>query len=235
MLRNYRLHIFFWTPPNTALQEDVIDGIPQFESNIQASLASGARSNAFAIPGSYTGPNGPGDPRISSIRVTGRSDAIPVDRSSANYCTGVSVPCATSDQINSEIETVGRAEGWGREGQDLVLLFTGSPLAVCLEAGCELRTEACGYHSITKLGRVYAAVIMSAAESSNCANGGPPDVEFARALIGHEQNEAVVDPGLEGIEIADPCQGHFVLESINGTQYVLPELLLYGVCASTDE
>lgn len=235
MLRNYRLHIFFWTPPGTALQEDVVDGVPRFERDIQASLASGARSNVFAIPRSYTGPGGPGDPRIASISVSGRSDPVPADPSFASYCARISGPCATSDQVAAEIEAIGRDEGWGREGQDLVLLFTGSPLAVCEEAGCELISEPCGYHSFTELGRVYAAVLMSAAEGSRCAGGGPPDIEFARDLIGHEQNEAVVDPGLEGIEIADPCQGHFLRQSINGTEYIVPELLRYGVCASTDE
>jgi hypothetical protein len=224
MLRDYHLHIFFWTPPGTALQEDVVSGIPRFENDIQASLASGALSNIFAIPRSYSGPDGPGDPRIASIDVSGRSDPVPEAPIVEGSCAGVTVPCATSAQIATEVEAVAHAEQWSRGGEDLILMYTGSPLAVCLKTNCALSTEPCGYHSITELGRAYATVIMSAAENSQCASAGPPDLEFARQLTGHEQNEAVVDPGIEGIEIADPCQGHFLIQLINGTRYVVPDV-----------
>lgn len=213
----------------------MISGAPLFERNIQASLASGALSNIFAIPASYSGPNGPGDPRIATIDEGGRSDPVSKASPQENFCAGVPGPCATWSEIAAEVDKVGRAENWNRGREDLVLVFTGSPLTVCLEAHCELRTEPCGYHSITDLGRVYATVIMSAAESAECAGGGPPDIEYARQLTGHEQNEAIVDPAGGGIEIADPCEGHFLLQAINGVNYVVPELLHYGVCASTDE
>ena len=235
MLRNYHLHIFSWTPPGTTLQSDVVSGAPLFERNIQASLASGASSNIFAIPASYSGPNGPGDPRIATIDEGGRSNPVPEAPPRERYCAGVPGPCATWSDIDAEVDKVGRAENWNRGPKDLVLLFTGSPLTICLEAHCELRTEPCGFHSMTDFGRAYAAVIMSAAENAECAAGGPPDIEYARQLIGHEQNEAVVDPGGGGIEIADPCEGHFLAQEINGVSYVVPELLRSGVCASTDE
>jgi hypothetical protein len=236
MLRNYHLHILFWTPPGTALEEGVVSGMPEFERNIQASLAAGSRSNIFAIPGSYSGPNGPGDPRISSIDEAGRSDPVPVVASSSDPCASVSGPCATTSAVAAEIEGVANAENWSTGGDDLILLFTGSPLAVCgFEAACSLATEPCGYHSFTELERVYAVVIMSAAENSNCANGGTPDIEFARQLTDHEQNEAIVDPALQGIEIADPCQGNWASQSINGVSYVVPALLRNGICAFTDE
>jgi hypothetical protein len=236
MLRNYHLHILFWTPPGTSLEEGVVTGIPEFERNIQASMAAGAQSNIFAIPRSYAGPNGPGDPRISTIDMAVRRDSVPVVASSENGCASFTVPCATVEEVEAEIEAVADIEGWPGGGENLVTLYTGSPLGICgFEGNCSLATQPCGYHSITGHGRVYAIVIMSAAANSECAGGFSPDIEYARQLTGHEQNEAIVDPAGAGVEIADPCEGTFATQVINGISYELPELLRGGVCSSTDE
>jgi hypothetical protein len=80
---------------------------------------------------------------------------------------------------------------------------------------------------MTSAGYEYAEVIMSGV-SAGC------DVttasSYAVALIGHEQNEAVVDPWGYGVEVADPCEGQFASVPINGNIYELPALVEHDRC-----
>ncbi len=224
-LRDYALHLVFWSPPGTALASDVVPGMIQFEADVRASLSSGQQS-IFSVPGLYPHV----DPKIASIDEVNDSDAIPSDRSQ-RFCAGSSQPCATAAQVGREVVKVASRRGWAGGSRALVLMVLAQPVLACDESGCTQEAEPCGFHGYAD-GRsksyVYALVTMSGVDARCGGNGMliPPDLDAAVLLTGHEQNEAVADPDGEGIEVADPCAGHFGQNIINGHQYTLPYLRL---------
>lgn len=236
VLQDYALHLVFWTPPGSSVDSDVQPAVTQLETDIQAALGAGQTNNIFSVPGLYAG----GDPRIASIDTTRISDPIPTD-GIETYCQGIAQPCATGAQIGDEVAHLSAQNGWGSGAHDLTLIILGQPVLACVDAGtCSQNSEPCGFHSYALASNqayAYALVIMSGADAA-CGGGGtePPDESYAIALIGHEQNEAVADPNAAGTEIADPCEGHFGENGINGHEYALPYLLLpSGQCSIVDQ
>lgn len=235
-LQDYALHLVFWTPPGAALNSDVQPDVAQLENDVQAALAAGDDNNTFAVPALYPA----GDPRIASIDVTDTSDSIPVD-STETWCEGISQLCATPAQIGDEVTHLSRHNGWAGGAHALTLIILGQPVIACADATtCSQAAEACGYHSmVTTTTEAYAfAVISMSGANAECGDSGvaPPDAHYAINLIGHEQDEAVVDPNGDGKEIADPCEGQFGFNSINGHEYSLPYLMLpSGQCSIVDE
>jgi hypothetical protein len=229
-LQDYALHVVFWTPPGTTLDPSVEPGMDQLENDIQTALASGQDNNIFAIPGLYPS----GDPRIASIDTQDDSDSIPHQPSDSD-CAGNSQPCAEPADIGQEVNALALRGGWAGGQQSLTLIVFGSPALACNGPNeCSPAAEPCGYHGYTGT-HAYSLIIMSGADADCGGNGsfGGPDLDYAEQLTGHEQNEAVADPSGEGTEIADPCQGQFANNDINGHQYFLPYLLLpSGQCAS---
>jgi hypothetical protein len=87
----------------------------------------------------------------------------------------------------------------------------------------------CGYHAVTSAGYAYADIIMSGVRSG--CRGSDTPTSYAIELLGHEQNEALVDPLGYGLEVADKCQDDFKSVPINGHTYRLPAILQRGQCA----
>ena len=232
VLQDYALHVVFWTPPGSTLDSSVQPAVSQLETDIAAALGSGHTDNIFAVPGLYPG----GDPRIASIDTTVTSDPIPTD-SGESWCQVASQPCTTAAQIGDEVTRLSAENGWQGGAHDLTLVVLGQQVLACDDAGtCSQSGEACGFHSYAVANNQaypYALIIMSGDYAACGGNGAsPPDKYYAIALIGHEQNEAVADPNTMGTEIADPCQGHFGDNSINGHEYSLPSLMLpSGQCS----
>ncbi len=234
MLRDYHLHILYWTPPGTtAIVPEVTEAISALEHNVQSALAAGEASNIFAIPGEYTGPKGPGDPRIASIEEVSASDPL-APASDVATCASGGPSCASRGQVEAEVETRSRQAGWGGGEHNLVLVYASRSLVVCMQSGCSPSSGTCGYHGFTSSGQAYGIIALSGGTAS--CGGGPNAIVnyggYAIELTGHEQNEAVVDPVGLGTEIADPCEGQFTPNVINGVPYELPELMLHGSCAA---
>ncbi len=235
MLRDYHLHIVYWTPPGTTpILPEVREAISAFEHNVQSALAAGEASNIFAIPAEYTGAKGPGDPRIASIEEVSSSDPL-APAGDASVCASGGPSCASVGQVQAEVESQSEQAGWGGGEHNLVMIYAALPLIACTQSGCTPSSEPCGYHGFTSSGQAYSIIPLSGGTAS--CGGGPNAIVnyggYAIELTGHEQNEAVVDPTGLGTEIADPCQGHFALNVINGVPYELPELMLHGSCAAS--
>jgi hypothetical protein len=221
----------FWTPTGTSLDSTVVTGMTQMETDIQTALANGQNTSIFVVPGQYSGSNGPGDPRISSIDTTLDADPIPANGSD-QACQSVASSCATDTAVAQEVTALASRRGWAAGEHSLVLLVVAPQVIVCLDTGCTAAKEFCGYHSLSDRGQAYAVITMSGA-AADCGGGyALPDFSYAAAPTGHEQNEAIVNPSGAGVEIADPCQGSFAWNSINGHEYQLPYLRLRsGVCS----
>lgn len=234
MLRDYHLHIVYWTPPGSVpVAAEVSEAISGLERNVQSALAAGEASNIFAIPGRLTGPKGPGDPRIASIEEVSSNDAL-TPAGDASLCAAGGQDCATVGQIESEVEARSEQARWGGGEANLMLIYASRSLVVCMESGCTPSSEPCGFHGYTASGQAYGVIALSGG-TAKCGAGPNANVnygEYAIALTGHEQNEAVADPTGTGTEIADPCEGHFALNVINGVPYELPELMLNGSCSA---
>jgi hypothetical protein len=229
MLRDYALHLVFWTPPPTTLDSDVESGMEQLESDVKAALAAGQDGNIFSVPGDYTDALGPGDPRIASIDTTNDSDPLPADQ--AGIPCQEPTPCVTQTQVSQEVSSLAAEKGWTPGEHTLVLVIVAAPVLPCDAQACGT-AFADGYHGQTLDGYAYAVDFMSPFNSSL-----PAELEalFAEGLTGHEQNEAIVDPSGAGLEIADPCGRSGPLHAtneINGHLYSLQPLLLpSGVCS----
>ena len=219
VLRDYAVHLVYWAPDG-GIAAGVPSAVTQFESDVKASLDGHATDNPFAIAVGYGDSLGNGDPRIASIDTT--TDADPYPAPAKGYCRGVTTPCLGDLNFAREAERVARAHRWPGGNHTLVMFFTSSSVTACfrLAPNCTPSTEPEGFHDLSIGGYAFAEIVMSGLRPGDSIS--PAD--YAIALIGHEQNEAVVDPLANGVEIGDPCEGQFKSVQVNGHPYTLPAL-----------
>lgn len=209
VLRDYALHVVYWAPGGD-MPPDVPPAVSQFETDVKAALDAGDNGNPFAIARGYGDDLGPGDPRIASIDSTVVTDAYP-PKPAAGFCTGMPAPCLGQPDLAGEATRLARLHGWPASNRSLIMIFTAPSVNVCyLASDC----AACGFHGLTKGGYVFIDVYMSCGTSTR----------YAIELVGHEQNEAVVDPEADAGEVADPCEGQYGDVTINGHSYRLPAI-----------
>ena len=223
VLRDYAVHLVYWAPDG-GIAAEVAPAVAQLEADVKASLDSGATDNPFAVPRAYGDSLGAGDPRIASIDAVTDTDPYPAP--AKGYCQGVSTPCLGDPDFAVEVERVARAHRWPAGNHTLVLVFTSSSLTACFRfaPNCTPQTEPGGFHDLSSAGYAYGEIVMS---GLNTRSGSPiSPADYAIALVGHEQNEAVVDPVTTGIEVGDRCEGQFKPVSINGHPYTLQALEL---------
>ena len=219
VLRHYAVHLVYWAPDGD-MPVDVAPTALQLETDVKAALDAGATDNPFAIPRGFGDSLGGGDPRIASIDSTDVADAYPT-KPAAGYCQGAAPPCLGRPDLDNEVTRLAREHGWAAGNRSLIMVFTAPSVTACFTTGaCTAQTEACGYHWLAPAGFAYADVIMSGL-GSGC---GGTAAGYTVALIGHEQNEAVVDPEGFGVEVGDPCEGDVESISINGHSYNLPAI-----------
>jgi hypothetical protein len=229
-LRDYVLHLLFWEPPGTSIGPEVLATVNKLEADVLVALSQGARDNVFAVPFDYPSPDGAGDPRITSIDQRTDTDPVPPGPE-GGVCTGIPGPCVDSAQIGAELDEQSRIAHWGGGGRSLVLLYLAPEVALCPWQHCGAASEGCGYHGFSLERRVYGVIAMSGAYAV-CGGDVQPNGTYAVSITTHEQNEAIVDPGADGKEIADPCEGSFAPNVIDGVSYRLPELLVGETCSS---
>ncbi len=229
-LRDYVLHLLFWEPPGTSISPETGVAVNRLEADVLVSLSRGARSNVFAVPFDYPSADGAGDPRIASIDERIDHDPLPPDLGSGE-CAGFAGPCLSSAQIAAELDEQARIAHWGGGGRSLVLLYLSPQVALCGRQHCGAASDGCGYHGFSLERRVYGVIAMSGAYA-DCGGHVQPGGAYAISITAHEQNEAIVDPGADGKEIADPCEGSFAANTIDGVAYRLPELLVGDACSS---
>lgn len=222
VLRHYALHLVYWAPKHD-MPASVPTTVARFEADVKASLDAGATDNPFAIPRAYRDSAGPDDPRIASIDST--VDTHPYPKPSGGVCRPAPPACLAAADVGGEMVRIARQHRWATGNHTLIVVFTPPSLVVCNDGPCTLQTEVCGYHAVTGAGYAYADVIMS-----GCLGSDSPS-HYAVSLLGHEQNEALVDPLGFGLEVADKCEGDFRSIPINGHAYDLPAILLHGKCA----
>lgn len=223
VLRDYAVHLVYWDPGGE-MPADVAPAVSQLETDLKAALDAGATDNPFAVPRGFGDSLGGGDPRIASVDSTVVTDPYP-RKPAAGYCKGSTARCLGRADFDTEVARLARQHGWAAGNRSLVMIFTSPSVTACLDQGlCTRGSEPCGFHGLTPAGYAYAEVIMSGM-SSSCPFLGTP-AEYAIALVGHEQNEAVVDPQGQGVEVADPCQGQVESVLINGHSYELPAIEL---------
>lgn len=208
MLRHYGLHLVYWGQ----MPAEVEPAVARLEADVKTSLDAGATDNPFAVPRAYGDSLGRGDPRIASIDSTTVTDPFPKK------------PALTRADVGREVTRLVRQHGWAAGNRSLVMVFTPPSVTVCVNTRCTPLNEPCGFHSLTHAGYAYADVIMSG-NAAYCGGSVSP-AHYAIALLGHEQNEAVVDPQGFGLEVADTCQGDSKSVSINGHAYDLPAIEL---------
>lgn len=220
-LRDYALHVVYWAPAGD-MPAEVPPEMEQFESDVKASLDAGATDNPFAIPRAYADSLGAADPRIASIDTVVDTDPYP-GTPAPGYCAAAATPCLGDPDIAHEVTRLGAQNGWVPGNHTLVMLFTAPSLTVCSRFStqkCTRQTEPAGYHDLAHAGYAYADIIMSGLSFCGCTPS-----EYAVAVVAHEQDEAVVDPLANGVEVADPCERD-ALQSvpINGHSYNLPAI-----------
>jgi hypothetical protein len=228
-LRDYVLHLLFWEPPGTSIAPEVRATVNKLEADVLVALSHGERANVFAVPFDYPSADGSGDPRIVSIDARTDRDALPPGPGSG-VCAGFPGACLGGSQIAAELDAQARLAGWSGGGRSLVLLYLAPQVALCGWQNCGAASDGCGYHGFSLERRVYGVIAMSGAYA-DCGDHVQPDGGYAISITTHEQNEAIVDPGATGAEIADPCESQFAPNVIDGVSYELPELLVGGACS----
>lgn len=184
---------------------------------------SGGTANVYSIATQYT--DGAGALQYQSTFAGSYVDHDPLP---ANGCDdGLDAVCLTDEQIQAEIQSVLRTQGWHGSTTALFVLLTPNGVGGCFDSTsqeCTTNTY-CAYHNsftsatgepVIYANQPYGATIDGCGNDATGASPNNDDADAAINTLSHEHNEAMTDPfgdgwwrNSDGQENGDLCAWDF--------------------------
>jgi hypothetical protein len=201
VMHTNKVYAIYWVPPGQSVSANYKSIIDGYFTNVAAD--SGTTTNLYATSAEYTDGGGAA---AYNTRFNGSIvDTQPFPSSgctNTNPATGSAFPvCLTDAQITAEIDRVGVAQNWVRDGSAIYFMFTPKNVGTCMSGTTCFATYFCAYHSAFGNGHgtfVYANMPYDAS-TSTCGLGGVAqpngdDADLTLNVTSHEHMEAITDP-----------------------------------------
>jgi hypothetical protein len=197
-----KVYAIYWVPPGQSVSANYKSIIDGYFTNVAAD--SGRTSNLYATSAQYTDGGGAAAYSTTFDGSIVDAQAFPASGcTNTNPATGSPFPvCLSDSQITAEIDRVGVAQNWVRDGSAIYFMFTPKNVGTCFNDGSTcFASYFCAYHSAFGNGHgtfVYANMPYDAS-TSTCGLGGVAqpngdDADLTLNVTSHEHMEAITDP-----------------------------------------